>query len=153
MVSNHIEGEIQRWKSLMFLKVLCQNDVILVRRPFDLLSLSFIVSVCFLKVKCLSSIKPKYLSYLTIFIFCLLILRFICILISVFFLFWGKLFHFFQCLMRFCLLWASEKYFLVQNWPFYWYLLGFAWMEQICVIRKVMHFRVIYSTIQIIYVF
>ena len=59
--------------------------LILAKSLFSLLSLSFVVSMCCLSVRCWSNFKPKYLTSLTILIFCPLILKFICFLISIFF--------------------------------------------------------------------
>ena len=44
--------------------------IILAKRLFPLLSLSFIVRICCLNVRCWSNFKPKYLASLTTFIFC-----------------------------------------------------------------------------------
>ena len=51
--------------------------LILAKRLFALLSLSFIVRICCLNVRYWSSFKRKYLASLTIFIFCPFILKFI----------------------------------------------------------------------------
>ena len=118
----------QRWNSkiaeyIVFKSFESTWYLILAKRLFVLLSLSFIVSVCCLNVRCWCNFKPKYLASLTIFIFCPLILKFICFLISIF-LFWRGLFLFYWCLMKFCLLWASELCFWDRNLSFCWCLWG-----------------------------
>ena len=80
----------QRWNSniaeyIVFKSFESTWYLILAKRPFALLSLSCIVSMCCLNVRCWSSFKPKYLASLRIFIFCPLILKFIYFLISIFF--------------------------------------------------------------------
>ena len=71
----------RRWGSKIAEYIVFKNSeltwyLILAKRPFALLSLSFIVCICSLNVRCWSSFKHKYLASLAIFIFYPLILKF-----------------------------------------------------------------------------
>ena len=89
-ICHHSWQPHQRWNSniaeyIVFKSFESTWYLILAKRPFALLSLSCIVSMCCLNVRCWSSFKPKYLASLRIFICCPLILKFIYFLISIFF--------------------------------------------------------------------
>ena len=72
----------RRWDSkiaeyIVFKSFKSKWYLILGKRIFPLLSLTFFVSMCCLNVRCWSSFKHKFFASLTIYIFCPLILKFV----------------------------------------------------------------------------
>ena len=119
--------------------------LILAERLFSMLSLSSIASMCCSNVRCWSNFRPNYLASVAIFIFCPVILKFICFFTSTFFV-----------LKRIIsvLLVLSEILFAPSKWIMFlfFYLFvdvseGLAWVEQICIISKMMNVRVIGSIV------
>ena len=102
--------------------------LILIKRVFAVLSVSFIECMCCLNIRCCSSCKHKYLASLTIFIFCPIISRFICFFIYILFLL-NRIISVLLVFNEICLLWASEQFIWDQNLSFCWCLWG-TWLSR-----------------------